>query len=201
MPQKPTAQQTATPKVVNGVNVTDMSNTIDAVKSNSSIAKFKFHLTNKWLGGSQNRSTVNNFHGAGQDVTRNQTFTLNADEHQILLGQDSAPNPVEYLLEAITSCVTTSIVYHAAARGITIDEIESFVEGDIDLRGFLGLDPNVRKGFQSIRMNFKIKADGTDEQIQEIVKLGPTFSPVFDSVTNGVPVTVQAERKGAAQAA
>ena len=194
-------EQGSNPRIVNGVNVNQLFNTVDAVKATPGVAKFKFHLQNKWIDGGHNRSTVDNFHGGGNEVTRTQTFTLEADEPPLLLGRDLGPNPVEYLLAGLTSCVTTSIIYHAASRGIKIDEIESYLEGDIDLRGFLGLDKNVRRGFQNIRMNFKIKADATDKELQEIVNLGPTFSLVFDSVTNGVPVTVKAEKKTAAQAA
>jgi uncharacterized OsmC-like protein len=97
---------------------------------------------------------------------------------------------VEYLLHALAACVTTSMVYHAAAKGIRIEEVESRVEGDIDLRGFLGLDENVPRGYKSIRMKFKIKADAPEEKLEEIVRLGPTFSPVFDTVTRAVNVEV-----------
>jgi uncharacterized OsmC-like protein len=119
---------------------------------------------------------------------------LQADEPAILLGKDTAANPVEYLLHALAACLTTSMIYHAAARGIQIEEVESSLEGDIDLHGFLDLDRKVRNGYQGIRVNFKIKADVPDEQLQEIVKLGPGRSPVFDSLTNGVPVSVTAAR-------
>ena len=85
-------------------------------------------------------------------------------------------------------------MYHAAARGIQIERVESSFEGDIDLHGFLDLDPKVRKGYQEIRVNFKIKADVPEEQLDEIVQLGTGHSPVFDSLTKGVPVTVKAER-------
>jgi uncharacterized OsmC-like protein len=119
---------------------------------------------------------------------------LEADEPPILLGKDMAANPVEYLLHALASCLTTSMVYHAAARGIQIEEVESSLEGDIDLYGFLQLDKKVRNGYQGIRVNFKIKADVSDSELQEIGQLGPEHSPVFDSLTNGVPISVTAER-------
>jgi len=119
---------------------------------------------------------------------------LEADEPAILLGKDMAANPVEYLLHALASCLTTSMVYHAAARGIHIRQVESSFEGDIDLHGFLDLDPNVRKGYREIRVHFKIDADVPDEQLQEVVRLGTGHSPVFDSLTNGVPVSLTAER-------
>ena len=180
--------------IINGVMVDDLFATIDAIKATPAVAKFNFRIQNQWDSGSQNRSTVGRFYGATQDLSHPKPFVLEADEPAILLGKDMAANPVEYLLHALASCLTTSMVYHAAARGIHIEEVESSLDGDIDLHGFLELDKNVRKGFQGIRVNFKIKADVPDEQLQEIAKLGPTHSPVFDSLTNGVPVSVTAQR-------
>ena len=187
-----TAQQF--PTVVNGVNVDNLFTTIDAIKATPAIAKFNFRIQNKWEGAAHNRSAINGFYGAGQELSRPKSFVLHSDEPAILLGEDSAPNPVEHLLHALAACVTTGMVYHAAARGIQIEEVESSFEGDIDLHGFLGLDPKVRKGYQGIRVNFKLKADVPDERLQEIVELGTGHSPVFDSLTNGVPVSVTATR-------
>lgn len=187
-----TAQTTS--KTVNGVAVDGLFSTIDAVKATPSIAKFRFRIKNQWETGSQNRSTVSAFTGANQELSHPKPFTLQADEPAILLGKDLAANPVEYLLHALASCLTTSMVYHASARGIQIDQIESSFEGDIDLHGFLDLDPNVRKGFQGIRVRFKIRANVPDEQLDEIVQLGTQHSPVFDSLTKGVPVSVSTER-------
>ena len=187
-----TAQQI--PTVVNGVNVDNLLTTVDAIKAAPAIAKFQFRILNRWEGGGQNRSTVNAFHGAGQEIARQKSFILHADEPTVLLGQDKAANPVEYLLHALAACLTTSMVYHAAARGIQIEAVESSFEGDIDLHGFLDLDPKVRKGYQGIRVTFKIKADAPEEQLDEIVQLGTGHSPVFDSLTNGVPVSLKAER-------
>ena len=186
--------QTTQTGTVNGVNVDELFKTIDAIKATPGIAKFKFRIANEWLGGGHNRSTCKDFHGAHEDIQHATTFVLDADEPPILLGEDRGANPVEYLLHALAACVTSSMVYHAAARGIQIEEVESTVQGNIDLRGFLGLDPNIRRGYQDIRMSFRVKADAPDEQIQEIVAMGPRFSPVFDSVSNGVPITVTAER-------
>jgi len=180
--------------VVNGVMVDDLMDTIEAVKATPAIAKFKFSVQNQWQGGSLNCTMAHKFYGATEDQSHPKPFVLRADEPPVLLGRDTAANPVEHLLHALASCLTTSMVYHAAARGIHIQEIESSLEGDIDLHGFLDLDPKVRKGYQEIRVNFKIKADATDEQLQQIAKLGPGYSPVFDSLTNGAPVAVTAER-------
>jgi uncharacterized OsmC-like protein len=179
---------------VNGVAVGDLTKTVDAIKATPAIAKFNFRILNRWLDAAQNRSTADRFYGAGQEQSRTRPIVLDADEPPVLLGTDSAANPVEYLLHALAACLTTSMVYHAAARGIEIDEVESSLEGDIDLQGFLELDKNVRNGFQGIRVNFKIKAEVSDEELQQIGQLGPGHSPVFDSLTNGVPVSVTTER-------
>jgi uncharacterized OsmC-like protein len=182
------------PKTVNGVAVDDLSKTVDAIKATPTIAKFKFRIRNQWVGAGQNTSTADTFHGAGREQSRPKPFVLEADEPPVLLGKDTSANPVEHLLHALASCLTTSMVYHAAARGIHIEEVESSLEGDIDLHGFLELDRNVRNGYQRIQVKFKIKSDVPDEQLQEICQLGPRHSPVFDSLTNGVPVSVTAER-------
>jgi len=187
-------------KEVNGVNVDGLAQTIDAVKAAPTIAKFRFRVDNEWLEGAHNRSTINGFQGAGQLLQHARPLTLDADEPAILLGRDQGANAGEILLTALAACVTSTLIYHAAARGIAIEEVESSVEGDIDLRGFLGIDRNVRNGFENIRMNFKIRADVTDEQFEELAQLGPAFSPVLDSLTRGVPVTVQAQRMTAEKA-
>jgi uncharacterized OsmC-like protein len=181
-------------KMVNGVAVDDLHKTIDVIKATPAIAKFKFRVHNQWVDGGQNASTADTFYGACEEQSRKKPFVLEADEPPVLLGKDTGANPVEHLLHALASCLTTSMVYHAAARGVHIEEVESSLEGDLDLHGFLALDKNVRNGYQGIRVKFKIKADVPDEQLQEISQLGPGHSPVFDSLTNGVPISVTAER-------
>jgi uncharacterized OsmC-like protein len=178
-------------KMVNGVKVDELYGTIDAVKKAPVIATFRFRAENQWQDGGHNRTTIKNFYGTQQNHERPKAFVLDADEPPILLGLDQGPNPVEYLLTALASCVTTSIVYHAAARGIVIRSMESRLEGDIDLQGFLGIRDDVPKGFKEIRMFVSIDADASKEELEDIVKLGPTYSPVYDTVTRPVPVTVQ----------
>lgn len=181
-------------ETINGVAVDDLSKTVEAIKATPSIAKFKFRIQNQWADGSKNTSTADTFYGAGQEQSRSKPFVLEADEPPVLLGRDTAANPVEHLLHALASCLTTSMVYHAAARGIHIEEVESTLEGDIDLHGFLELDKNVRNGYQGIRVNFKIKADAPDSQLLELSQLGTGHSPVYDTLTKGVPVSVTAGR-------
>jgi len=182
------------PTTVNGIDVGQLVQTIDHIRSDSSLARFQFRLSNRWLDGAQTRSTVRDFHGAGQDHCHASSFTLTADEPPLLLGGDRSANPGELLLHALAACVTSAIAYHAAARGIAIRSIESAIEGDVDLRGFLALEPSVRNGFEQIRMRFRIDADVPDNELQALCELGPKFSPVYDSVTRGVPVRVTAER-------
>ena len=178
---------------VNGVNVDELFGTIDAIKKAPVIAKFKFRAENQWIDGGHNRTTLKNFYGTQQDHEHKEPFVLDADEPPLLLGKDLGPNPVEYALTALAACVTTSIVYHAAAKGVTIRSMESRLEGDIDLQGFLGLKDDVPRGYKEIRMYVKIDADAPPEKLQEIVQLGPTYSPVFDTITRAVPVSVQLE--------
>jgi uncharacterized OsmC-like protein len=108
----------------------------------------------------------------------------------VLLGKDQGANPVEFVLHALAACLTTSLVYHAAARGIRLESVESQLEGDLDLQGFLGLSDQVRRGYKEIRVKFKVKSDASSEQLKELTK----FSPVYDIVSNPVPVSIQIER-------
>lgn len=179
-------------QIINGVDVNKLFSTIEAVKETPSIADFKFRITNTWQGGGLNQTTVKASYGAGQEFAeRDGKFTMQADEPPILLSGDKAANPVEHLLHALASCVTTSMVYHAAARKIPLQGVESQLEGELDLHGFLDLDPKVRRGFKNITIKVRIIGDLSEEQKREVMSLGQQFSPVYDMVTNGVPVTVK----------
>ena len=177
-------------KLVNGVNLTQLSENINAIRSDPKLAKFKFRSKNKWIFGGHNQITIGQFYGTNQEHRLNQTFKLEADEPPVLLGEDKGPNPVEYVLAALSACLTTTLAYHAAARGYRIDSIESEYEGDVDLQGFLCLRDDVRKGYQNIRVTFKVKGDIPEEMIHELLQI----SPVYDVVTNKVPVSIQVEK-------
>jgi uncharacterized OsmC-like protein len=177
---------------VNGVDVSKLFGTIEAIKQTPSLATFRFRTVNKWQGGGLNQTTVKTFYGAGQEFTeRDEKFSMQADEAPVLLGTDKAANPVEHLLHALASCVTTSMVYHAAAKGIPLEGVESELEGELDLHGFLGLDPKVRRGFKSITMKVRLTGSLSEAQKQEVLALAPQFSPVYDMVSNPVPVTLK----------
>ncbi|MCQ4348993.1 OsmC family protein [Pseudomonas stutzeri] len=175
---------------VNGVDVGALFDTIKAVKQDPGLAEFQFRASNRWIDGGLNRSTIQAFHGCRQeDSSRSQPFILDADEPPVLLGQDRGANPVEYVLHALAACLTTTMVYHAAARGIVIRGVESRLEGDLDLRGFLGLDPSVRKGYRTVRVHMCVDSDASPATLRELAQ----FSPVYDIVSNSLPVEVRVE--------
>jgi uncharacterized OsmC-like protein len=178
---------------LNGVNVDQLFGNIDAIKNAPVLGKFKFRANNKWINGGHNQTTINNFHGIQQEHDHADPFKLDADDPPLLLGEDIGPNPVEYALTALAACVTTALVYHAAAKGIKLHAVESRLEGDIDLRGFLGISNDVRRGYENIRIYYKIDADVPDGQLEELIQMGTKYSPVFDTFTNPVTVTAQLE--------
>ncbi len=177
-------------RVRNGVDVIRLEETIGAIKDDPGLADFRFRAKNQWIDGGHNRSTIKDFYGCRiEDTSRQAAFVVDADEPEVLLGQDNGANPVEYVLHALAACLTTSIVYHAAARGIAIESVESEIEGNLDARGFLGLSDEVYKGFKNIDVTFTIKSDAPAEQLEELAK----FSPVFDTMTRAIPVRVKVQ--------
>jgi uncharacterized OsmC-like protein len=182
-----TATTTKEVTIINGVNVTALGETVAAVQDAPAIAKFQFRAKNKWISGGHNRSEIKGFYGACQeDETRRETFVFDNGEPAVLLGEDEGANPVEFVLHALAGCMTTTMVYHAAARGINIESVESELEGDLDLHGFLRLDENVRNGYQNVRVSFKVKSDASPDQLADLARI----SPVFDIVSNAVPIEV-----------
>lgn len=169
----------------NGVNVTALFDNIAAIKQDNELAKFQFRADNRWIDGGHNRSAIQGFYGCrAEDTTRTRPFVLDADEPPILLGEDKGANPVEYVLHALAACVTTSMVYHAAARGIEIQAVESHLEGDLDARGFLGLSDEVRKGYHDIRMRMRVRSEASPATLRELAQ----YSPVYDIVSHSLPV-------------
>jgi uncharacterized OsmC-like protein len=173
---------------VNGIHLETLQSTVQAIQLDPGLGACKFRAINTWLGGNHNRTTVTGFYGARQEIAHKQTFELHADEPPILAGHDEGANPVEHLLNALAACVTTSMVAHAAVRGIHIEELESELEGDIDLNGFLGLDESVPKGFTDIRVKFRVRSD---IQNMERLKKLTRFSPVFNTITQGANVNIE----------
>ena len=179
---------------LNGVAVDALMATIKAMQTNPQLGEAHFRARNRWINGALNRSTVQGFYAAGgEDTSRTQPFVYDNDEPPVLLGENRGANPVEYLLHALAGCVTTTFVYYAAANGVEIESLESTLEGDIDLRGLLGAAP-VNAGFQNIRIAMKVAANAPANKLQELALLAQRRSPVFNSVSKPVPVSVTIDR-------
>jgi uncharacterized OsmC-like protein len=189
------SQTTAKPPVMprNGVDTPTLFATLEAVKGQPEIAKFQFRATNKWISGNHSRSTIEGFYGVGAEMKHKQAFTYDADHLEVLVGTDNGPTPVEFLLHALAACLTAGLGNIAAARGIDLVEVESTVEGDIDLLGVLGLADDVRNGYQGIRASFRIKGNASEEQLKGLLERSKARSAVYDVITNGVPVDIQVE--------
>jgi uncharacterized OsmC-like protein len=181
-------------KIVNGVNVEELFKTIDMIKEKPDIARFKFRAKNNWIDGTHNRATVKDFYGALTEDDSREPVVFDLDEPPVLLGKNLGSNPVEYLLVALSGCLTTSMIAHAAAKGIEIREVESRYEGDIDLRGFLGISEKVPVGYQEIRVHFKIDAEVSDKQKEELIQMAQKYSPVFNTITKSTPVSVHVDK-------
>lgn len=175
--------------IVNGIDLNVLRSTVKAISDEPELGKCHFRARNTWHGGSQNATTIGDFYGAGQENQHSQPFTFHADEPAVLAGFDQAANPVEYLLHALAACVTTGMVAHAAVRGIEIESLESQLEGDLDLNGFLGIDPSVPKGYTDIRVKFKVKSDASPEELRALAE----YSPVYKTITQGANVDIQIE--------
>ena len=178
--------------IVNGIDMDTLSGTVNAIEADPGLAVSRFRVTNRWLSGNQNRSTVTGFYAARQEIAHKQAFDLDADEPAILAGEDSAPNPVEHLLHALASCVTTAMVAHAAVRGIPLNSVESEVEGDIDLTGYLGLSADVPRGYTDLRVRFRVD---TDPKYHNRLRELSMFSPVFNTIRQGANVAIEVEPK------
>jgi uncharacterized OsmC-like protein len=175
----------------NGVDTATLFATIDAVKQAPQAAKFQFRAHNQWLSGTHNRSTIADYFGVGEERTHERTFVFDADHPAILVGRDHGPTPVEFVLHALAACLTAGLANIAAARRVTLTEVRSTVSGDIDLNGILGLDSDVRNGYQQLTVRVTIKGDAPADKLRELVEQSRARSAVYDVITNQVPVTIE----------
>jgi uncharacterized OsmC-like protein len=180
------------PTLLNGLDVQAAHDTIAAIKADKSLARFQFRARNTWISGGANRSTIRDFYGAGrEDDSRTEDFVFTNGEPPVLLGNNEGGNPVEFLLHALAGCVTTTFVLHAMARGITIRELSTKLEGDLDLRGLLGLDDSVSPGYEQIRIKMDVKADCSDDELDSLLAYTEQHSPVCNTVCRPVPVKIE----------
>jgi uncharacterized OsmC-like protein len=174
----------------NGVDTPTLFATLDVVKGQPELAQFQFRVSNRWVKGTNSRSRIESFAGAGGEQSHKRAYEYDADHPSVLVGGDEGPTPVEFLLHGLASCITAGIANIAAARGVTLTEVSSRIEGDINLLGLLGFSKEVRNGYQKIRATFDIKGDAPAEKLREIVAQSQARSAVFDVLTNGVPVEI-----------
>lgn len=175
--------------VINGVNISSLNKTIEAMKEDPSLARCEFRVKSHWVDGDENRSETHDFYAAGAEQNHKQTFHFQAGEAELLEGHDKGANPVEFLLSALSGCMTTTIAYYAALNGHKIKKMDSTYKGELDLQGLLDLDENVRPGYQKIHVKFKIQTDAPVEELEKYYH----FSPVYDVVSKSTPVEVSIE--------
>lgn len=177
---------------VDGIDRERLQATVTMFREKPELASFTFRATNTWQGGTHSTASVESFYQAGkEDPSRPVPVTVEADEPPVMFGNNLGINPVEHVLVALSSCLTTSLVANAAARGIPLRSVRSRLEGDLDARGFLGISEEVRNGYRCIRVHFEIDADAPRETLAELVEIAKQRSPVYDIVTHGVPVEVR----------
>jgi uncharacterized OsmC-like protein len=174
-----------TKDMTNGVNVGQLLDVVATIEADPGYAKFQFRASNEWIEGGRNRSRIKEYYaGNAEDTNRQQAFIVDSDEPTIAAGHDSAPNPVEYVLHALGACLTSTLVNHAAVRGIEIEAVESSYTGNIDVRGMIGLSEDARKGFSKVTVSMRVKSEASVEELTELA----LYSPVYDIVSKSLPV-------------
>lgn len=177
----------------NGVDTATLFATLDAVKQAPEAAKFQFRAHNEWISGTHNRTTIADYFGVGEERSHERTFVFDADHPAVLVGRDHGPTPAEFALQALAACLTAGLANIAAARRVNLTEVRSTITGDIDLNGILGLNPDVRNGYERITVRFTVKGDAPAEKLRELVEQSRARSAVYDIITNRVPVTIEVD--------
>lgn len=176
---------------INGVDMEGVEELKAALESDPDLGSMRFYATHDWVEGARSRTVVDRLGRGGKEVVRSDAFVLESDEPEALLGKDTAPNAVVWLLHALASSLSVTIAYHAAMREMTIERLNISIEGDIDVHGFLGLSDEVRSGFQDLRVKIDIAASGTREEVEGLVRYAESVSPIMDSLRNRIPLEVK----------
>lgn len=177
-------------ETMNGLDLARMAAAVETMDAEPSRASFTFRARNSWMEGGRTRSMIADYDGMGMTHLRPRPCVLISDEPPALLGRDGGANPVEHLLHALAGCLTRTLVYHAAARGIEVHEVNTKVEGTMDARGLFGAAAGRRKGFEAIRVEFDVKAAANAREIEELILLARRHSPTFEMLANPTEVTV-----------
>jgi uncharacterized OsmC-like protein len=180
---------------INGVGIATLLDKVETIRTDAELARYRFSARNQWLDGGHTRTTVKDFYGAGAEQTdRARPFVVESDIPGFFDGDDRAMDPLEHLLAALAASVTTTLVWHAAARGIHIDGIETSIEGDIDLHGCLGLGRAANVGYESIRIIVKVEAAAAKAELDKLVELAARYSPALGTIGGSTQVEVRRER-------
>lgn len=174
----------------NGVNTEALIGARGAFAEMPQAAAFTFRSTCDWVDGTYNTNAINGYFGLGQEQTRKQTYTIESDHSEVFAAADRAPTPPEIVLSALASCLTGGVAAVAQHRGIQLKSVRATVEGDVDVRGILGMDAEIRNGFSGIRVRFEIDADASEDEIRAVVAQSQKRSAVFDILTNPTDVHV-----------
>jgi len=178
-----TAEQTN--HIVNGIDTQYVMELAGKISQDDDFSKFKFRANNHWIGDSRSRTSIQGFYAGGEENTgRPAAHTVDADQPVFLGGKNTAPNAVEHLLHSLTSCLNTTMVYHASVQGITIDELDISAEGDMNVKGFFGISDDVNRGYERIRVNIKVKSDADVETLTKLAM----YSPVYEVISRSVPI-------------
>lgn len=178
-------------KVNNGVNVQALLDARDALSETPQGAQFKWRATCNWVDGTHSNSVVEGFYGLGEEQHHRTEFTFDADHPEIFASEDKGATPVEYVLVGLASCLTAGVAAVAQLREIQLNKVSATLEGGMDIQGILGIDSDVRNGFDGIKVKYDIDADATKDEIEALVAQSQKRSAVFDIVTNPTNVTVE----------
>ena len=177
--------------VNNGVNVQALLDARNALVDAPEAAQFTWKASTEWKGGTHSYSEVNGFFGLGGEQAHKTTFTFDADHPEVFASEDHGATPVEFVLVGLASCLTAGVAAVAQNRGIQLNSVKATIEGDMDILGILGGDPEVRNGFNDIKVKYDIDADASQEDIEALVAQSQKRSAVFDVITNPTNVTVE----------
>lgn len=181
---------TQTPPADNGVNVAALLAARQALTDAPEAAKFQWRAQCDWVRGTHSRSTMLSFSGLGQEHAHRQSFAIDADHPEIFASEDNGATPTEIVLAALASCLTAGVATVATNRGVMLRSVRATVTGDMDLQGILGIDGEVRNGFDAINVSFDIDADASPADIEAIVTQSQRRSAVFDLIANPTTITV-----------
>lgn len=184
-----TITETSTPTEPNGVPLDKLRGTVAKLTDNPDLAAFRFTARNEWVEGTASTSTIHEWFGAGSDQVHAEAFSATSDHPT--LGHGHGPTPHEYVLHALASCVAAGIATTAANRGITLTKIDSVARGSMDVRGILGIDPDVRNGFSNVEVEVSVEGDADRHDLDALIAASAKRSAVFDILANPVQVSVR----------